>query len=80
MYGYYCEHYYGNNALKNMVKGKEESVLRGKDFELFHAAKKMGIKELSVKILYDVEDPYDYEEDESGNELAIQSYFVGPPS
>ena len=49
-------------------------MLKGKDFELFHTAKKLGINNISVQVFYAVKNEYYYEEGEDN-----LKHFVGPP-
>lgn len=53
VYGYYCDHYYGNNALQNARKElKNMRFLKGNDYNLYVAARSLGAKKILLKVLF----------------------------
>mgnify|MGYP000916688582 FL=1 len=50
-YGYFCEHFYGNNALKD-VDNNELRLLKGKDAQLWVAAAHLKVKSIELRVIF----------------------------
>ena len=72
IYGYFCEHYYGNNALKNAKEGQINQLLKGKDAQLFTSLAGIKTKKVLLQVIYQVED----NKDEYGKQISL----IGSPA